>query len=90
MSFPGPGNRGGNFPVLPASKEAESPSNLFYVDSMRGGVFRNQKSPNPTGGGWNGMDELLGLSASLLAGRTARFPQLLPGPGQQNLLNTKN
>ena len=37
MSCPGPGNRGGNFPVLPASKEAESPSNLFYVDSMRGG-----------------------------------------------------
>ena len=39
--------------------------------------------------GGNGMDELLGLSASLLAGRTARFPQLLPGPGQRNLLNTK-
>jgi hypothetical protein len=26
---------------------------------------------------------LLGLSASLLAGGTARLPQLLPGPGQQ-------
>ena len=34
VGCPGPGNRGGNFPVLPASKEAESPSNLFYVDSM--------------------------------------------------------
>ena len=31
------GSREGNLPVLPASKEAESPSNLFYVDSMRGG-----------------------------------------------------
>ena len=30
---------------------------------------------------WNGM-ELLGLSASLLAGGTAGSPQLLPGPGQ--------
>ena len=26
---------------------------------------------------------MLGLSATLLAGGTARFPQLLPGPGQQ-------
>jgi hypothetical protein len=27
--------------------------------------------------------EVLGLSASLLAGGTARLPQLLPGPGPQ-------
>jgi hypothetical protein len=31
----------------------------------------------------NGMEKVLGLSASLLAGGTARFPQLPPGPGQQ-------
>ena len=32
-----PGSREGNLSVLVASKEAESPSNLFYVDSMWGG-----------------------------------------------------
>ena len=36
-------------------------------------------------GGGGGMDELLRLLASLLAGRTARFPQILRCPGQQNL-----
>ena len=30
---------------------------------------------------WNGM-RLLGLSASLLAGRTGKLPPLFPGPGQ--------
>ena len=33
-----------------------------------------------------GIDKLLGLSASLLAGRTARFPQLLPVPEMDELL----
>ena len=32
---------------------------------------------------------LLGLSTSLLVGRTAKFPQVLPGLGEQNLLNIK-
>jgi hypothetical protein len=31
----------------------------------------------------------LGLSASLLAGGTARFPQLLPGPGHNQPSNTR-
>ena len=30
-------SREGNLSAYPASKEAESPSNLFYVDSMWGG-----------------------------------------------------
>ena len=29
VSCPGPGSRWGNFPVIMASKEAESPSNFF-------------------------------------------------------------
>ena len=39
------------------------------------------------GGGWNGL-RLLGLLASLLAGRTASLPQLLPGSGHQTTKNT--
>ena len=33
-NWPGPGSSWGDLTVPPASKEAESPSNLFYVDSM--------------------------------------------------------
>ena len=43
-SCPGPGSSWGNPAVPPASKEAESPSNLFYVDSIckgGGGEFKN-------------------------------------------------
>ena len=36
---PGPGSSWGNPAVPPASKEAESPSTLFYVDSMGGGGY---------------------------------------------------
>ena len=35
---------------------------------------------------WNG---LLGLSASLLAGGTAKSPQLPPGPGHHTTKNTR-
>ena len=47
-------------------------------------IARNGKSDSPVieGGGNRNRKNELGLSASLLAGRTARFPQLLPGPGQ--------
>ena len=66
VSCPGPGNRGGNFPVLPASKEAESPSNLFYVDSMC--VEGGGCSPSQTGGAGEGTTvDLTDVARDILA-----------------------
>ena len=38
---------------------------------------------------WNGI-KVLGLSASLLAGRASRLPQMPPGPGQHTTFKNHN
>ena len=45
--------------------------------------------PHPLTMEWNGI-KVLGLSASLLAGRASRLPQMPPGPGQHTTFKNHN